>query len=59
MSAPELTTVAPTLSERVMVFKRLQDAFRGEGAIKTEGKMSFEKKGCPVEGIVRKVIEKV
>jgi hypothetical protein len=57
MSAPELTTVAPTSSERVMVFKRLQDAFCGEGAIKAEDKITFEKKGGPVEGIVRKAIE--
>ena len=57
MPAPELTTVAPTLPEGVLAFKRLQDALCGEGAIKTEGKMTFEKKGCPVEGMVRKVIE--
>ena len=57
MSAPELTSVAPTSSERVMVFKRLQDAFCGEGAIKAKEKITFEKKGGPVKGIVSKAIE--
>jgi len=40
-----------------MVLKRLQDAFCGEGAIKAEEKITFEKKGGPVERIVRKAIE--